>query len=153
MTSLQEMIVSHPFLKGSDPHFHHMYFECATFERYGLGEIVFREGQPAEHFYLIHTGRIALETFAPGAGNLTIQTLNPGDALGASWLFPPYTWHFSAKTVEPCEMIALGAAYLRDRIEENPLFGRDLVLRVAQILLQRLQATRLQLLDLYAPRR
>ena len=152
MAALDEMIASHRFLAGMDPHFLHCFRECATFERYGVDSIVFREGQEAEHFYLIHCGRIALETFAPGVGNLTIQTLETGDALGWSWLFPPYTWHFSARAAEPAELIAFSAAFLRERAEENPAFGRDLVMRVSKILLQRLQATRLQLLDFYAPR-
>jgi CRP-like cAMP-binding protein len=151
MTLLQEMIASHPFMKGVDPRFEHLFSECATFTRYGIGDLIFREGQKAEHFYLIHTGRVVLETFAPGVGEVTIQTLDSGEALGWSWLFPPFTWHFSAKAVEPAELIAFGTAFLRERIEENPSFGRDLVLRVSQILLQRLQATRLQLLDFYAP--
>lgn len=151
MASLEEMISDHRFLDGFDAHYLHIFRKCATFERYGMGSIIFREGDAAERFYLIHCGRIALETFAPGIGNLTIQTLELGDALGWSWLFPPYTWHFSARAVDPSELIAFNALYLRDRIEENPAFGRDLVMRVSRILLQRLQATRLQLLDFYAP--
>lgn len=151
MTPLQEMIVNHPFFEGFNPHFWHLLFEAASLERHGSGEIVFKEGAAAEHLYLVHSGQIALETFAPGIGNLTVQTIGAGQALGWSWLFPPYTWHFSARATEPSELIAIGARHLREMIEENPAFGRDLVVRVSKIVLQRLQATRLQLLDFYGP--
>jgi len=151
MTALEEMIAKHPFLAGTKPDFLQVFYECATFERHGTGEIIFQEGEHAEHFYLIHAGHVSLETFVAGSGKLVIQTLDPGEALGWSWLFPPYTWHFTARALEPAELIALGANYLRDKADESPVFGRELVMRVSKILLQRLQATRLQLLDFYAP--
>ena len=147
------MIARHPFLAGLNPHFLHLFNDCATYERFGAGQEIFREGQNAEHFYLIQHGHVALETFAPGLGNTTIQTISAGDALGWSWLFPPHTWHFTARPTEPCELIAFGAESLRKKAEENPAFGYELVMRVAQVLLQRLQATRLQLLDFYADKR
>lgn len=62
---------------------------CATFERYGVGQEIFREQQNADRFYLVVRGSVALETFAPGLGNMRIQTINAGDALGWSWLISP----------------------------------------------------------------
>jgi CRP/FNR family cyclic AMP-dependent transcriptional regulator len=79
----------------------------------------------------------------PGKGVITIQTLGPGEALGWSWLFPPYRWHLSARSADITEAVCFGARGLRDYAEENHDFGYDLAMRVGQIMLQRLQATRL----------
>lgn len=153
MKTLEPMIAEHPFMAGLNPHFLHLFNECATFKRYGPGQEIFHEHLSADHFYLIKHGSVALETFAPGLGNITIQTIHTGDALGWSWLFPPYTWKFTARSTDASELIAFGAASLREKAEENAAFGYDLVMRVAKVLSERLQATRRQLLDFYADKR
>lgn len=146
MTPIQEMIASHPLLADIDPRFEHLFFESAEFKRYNEGDIIFREGQAAECFYLINRGRIVLEAALPGGRNCIIQTLFSRDPLGWSWLFPPYIWHFTARVMEPSDLIALNAALLRERINENPTFGRDLIMRISKILFERLQSTRRQLI-------
>jgi CRP-like cAMP-binding protein len=146
---LENAIANHPFWAGLNPRFFHLLNECATFMRFGANQLVFKERNDADHFYLIHKGQVALETFVPGRGNITIQTLGPGDALGWSWLFPPYQWHFTGRTLEPSELVAFGAVGLRERAEENRDFGHELLTRVAGVLLQRLQATRRQLIEFY----
>jgi CRP-like cAMP-binding protein len=110
---------------------------------------VFREGGDADQFYLIQQGKVALKIFAPERGSITIQTLGEGDVLGWSWLFPPYRWYFDARTLERTNAIAFNGACLRAKMEENPDLGYELMKRFARIIEQRLQATRLQLLDIY----
>lgn len=152
MDALESLIVKHPFLSGLDPHFYHFFDECAVLRRYDRGQEIFHEHGNAEHFYLIESGKVALETFVPGRGMVTIQTLGPGEALGWSWLFPPHQWHFSASATEATELIEFDAAHLREKGEENRDFGNELISRVARILLERLQGTREQLIDLYRMR-
>lgn len=152
MDTLESLIVQHPFLSGLNPHFYHFFNECALLRRYDRGQEIFHEHGKAGHFCLIHSGKVALETFVPGRGMATIQTLGPGDALGWSWLFPPHQWHFSASAVEPTELIEFDAAHLREKAEENRDFGNELITRVARILHERLQGTREQLIDLYRMR-
>ena len=152
MDTFEDVIVKHPFLSGLDPHFYHFFSERASFRRYEPGQEIFHEHGNAEHFYLIQSGKVALETFVPGRGMVTIQTLGPGEALGWSWLFPPRQWHFSASAAEPTELIEFDAAHLREKAEENRDFGNELISRVARILLERLQGTREQLIDVYRMR-
>ena len=152
MDRLESLIVKHPFLSGLNPHFYHFFNECALLRRYEPGQEIFHEHGNAEHFYLIQSGKVALETFVPGRGMVTIQTLEPGEALGWSWLFPPRQWHFSASATEPAELIELDAAHLREKTEENRDFGNELISRVASVLLERLQGTREQLIDVYRMR-
>lgn len=150
MQTLDHIIRSHPFWEGLNPHYFHILNECADFVKFGEEQPIFRAGVEAEHFYLICSGQVALETFVPGRGAITIEMLGPGEALGWSWLFPPYRWHFSARSVELTETIAFGANELRKYAEENHDFGYELTTRVGRIILQRLQATRLQLVEFYS---
>ena len=152
MDALESSIMQHPFLSGLDPHFYHFFNGCALLRHYEPGQEIFHEHGNAEHFYLIQSGKVALETFVPGRGMVTIQTLGPGEALGWSWLYPPRRWHFSASAVEPAELIEFDAAHLREKTEENRDFGHELINRVARILLERLQGTREQLIDVYRMR-
>ena len=148
---LESLIVKHPFLSGLNPHFYHFFNECATLLQFGADQPIFQERSAADHLYLINKGKVSLETFVPGKGRVSIQTLGPGEALGWSWLFPPHEWQFSARAVEPCEVIAFGGEGLRERAEENHEFANDLITRVAHVLLQRLQATRRCLIEFYEP--
>jgi CRP/FNR family transcriptional regulator, cyclic AMP receptor protein len=80
---------------------------------------------------------------------VTIQTLGVGEALGWSWLFPPYRWHFSARSCAVTEAVVFEAMALREYAQENHDFGYELVKRVNQVMLDRLQATRLRLANFY----
>jgi CRP-like cAMP-binding protein len=144
MKTLEDIVVRHPFWNNLPPQYFPLLIECAVIEHFGPGEQIFNKGYDAEHFYLIHQGKVALEM-----PYVTIQTLGAGEALGWSWLFPPYRWHFSARAVEPTEATVFKADALRNNAKENPAFGYDLALRVGGIMLQRLQATRMRLLDIY----
>jgi CRP/FNR family transcriptional regulator, cyclic AMP receptor protein len=151
-TSLDSSVEDHPFLAKLHHHFYDFFKECAIHREFKPGQEIFHEGGDANRFYLIHSGKVSLETFVPGCGRVTIQSLGSTEALGWSWLFPPHHWHFTATASGPTELIELDARYLREKIEENPDFGIELVTRTAKILLQRLQGTRLQLIDLYSIR-
>jgi CRP/FNR family transcriptional regulator, cyclic AMP receptor protein len=149
MQTLDHVIRSHPFWQGINPRYFPILNECAAFVKFGAEQPIFRTGVEAEHFYLICSGQVALETFVPGKGAITIETLGPGQALGWSWLFPPYCWHFSARSVDLTEVISFGGQGLRKYAAQNPDFGYELAIRVGQVVLERLQATRLQLLEFY----
>ena len=92
---------------------------------------------------------MALETSAPQRGSAIIQTLGEGEVLGWSWLVAPYRWRFDARVVEAVRAIALDGKCLRGRSEEDHDLGYELMKRFAQVMEQRLQAARLQLLDVY----
>ena len=148
----ESQVIDHPFLRGLDPHFIHFFTDCASLRHVNSGDTIFHEGNDANSFYLILKGKVSLETFVPGCGMVTIQTLGAGEALGWSWLFPPQKWLFSASATEPTELIQFDAEWLRFKSEENHDFHCELITRVAQILLARLQGTRMQLIDLYGIR-
>ena len=122
---------------------------CARNVVFDAGALLLAEGEPADTLYLLRRGRVALEVHSPGRGTLVIETLDAGAAVGWSWLFPPYRWHFDARAIEPVGAVAVDARCLRDKADADPAFGYELMKRVSAVLLDRLQATRLRLLDLY----
>jgi CRP-like cAMP-binding protein len=149
--NLEQIIRRHPFWKKLDPVYFHILEHYATLVTWGVDQPVFQEGASAEHFYLIHRGSVSLETVVRGKHVVTIQTLGAGEALGWSWLFSPYRWHFSARSRAVTEAVVFEAIALREYAQENHDFGYDLAKRVAQVMLDRLQATRLRLANFYGP--
>lgn len=122
---------------------------CGQNVRFAAGERLFREGDPADTFYVLRHGAIALEIAVAGRPPLVIETLHDGEVVGWSWLVPPYRWTFDARAVEPTAAVALDGACLRGKCEQDPALGYELFQRFSQVMLERLQATRLRLLDIY----
>jgi len=149
MQTLERVLGEHAFFKGLERPYLELLAECASRVRFDAGEVIFREGEPANLFYLIRRGKVAVETFAPNRGPIIIQTLGEGQVLGWSWLIEPYRRRFDARAVQLTRAIVLDGECLRGRCEEDHHFGYQLMKRVAHLMDQRLQATRLQLLDVY----
>jgi CRP/FNR family cyclic AMP-dependent transcriptional regulator len=149
MQDLAPIIAGHSFLKGlAPPHLQEL-VGCASNVRFEAGEYIFRQGDEANTFYAVRQGLVALETFVPQKGAVSIQNLGEGDVLGWSWLIPPHRWRFDARAVEETRAIAFDGACLRGKCEEDHDFGYELLKRFSEVITQRLEATRLQLLDVY----
>ncbi len=115
--ALETAIETHPFLAGLTSDHLRALKDNALMVSYQPGEVIFREG------------------------------VGPGDVLGWSWLLPPYYWHFDARAVEPTEAIFFYGTRLRQQCEDEPDLGYELLKRMSAVIIQRLQATRKQLLD------
>jgi len=122
---------------------------CGSNVRFREGELLFRDGDEADTFYVLRHGSVALETFVPARGAVTIETLEAGEVVGWSWLFPPYRWHFDARALSLVRATKFDGACLRGKCENDPRLGYDLMSRFAQVVIERLQWTRLRLLDVY----
>lgn len=122
---------------------------CARHCVFEPGKRIMREGQPADSFYVIRHGAVALETVVPQRGPVTVQTLHDGELLGWSWLVPPYRTAFDARSLGTTRAIAFDAACLRGKCDADPALGYDLLKLLASVFVERLQDTRLRLLDLY----
>ena len=150
--TFERTLASHPFFADLAPPHLETIVGCAANVTYDAGQFIFREGAPADQFYVLRHGKVAVEIGEPGRGVVTIETLEAGEVLGWSWLFPPYTTHFDARAVTFVRALALDGACLRSKCERDATLGYDLAMRFARVLMQRLEATRLQLLDLYGNR-
>lgn len=150
METLEGIIAEHPFFAGLEKHQASLLVSCASNVRFKAGTYIFKEGEEANEFYLIRAGRVALEIFAPQRKPIIVETLGEGDILGWSWLLPPHVWKFHARAVEMTRAIAMDGKCLRNKCEQNHELGYELLKRFAQIVERRLEATRFQLLDVYA---
>jgi CRP-like cAMP-binding protein len=144
MNAIHESMKKYTFFDGMRPEHLAMLAEGATVGQFNAGEILFREGEPANKFYLIESGNILLEAHEPAGDTALVQTLAAGEVLGWSWLFPPFVWHFQARAVAPSSVIILNGAHLLVSAERDHDFGYELMKRVAQVVIRRLQATRKQ---------
>ncbi len=147
--NLTDILRQHPFLHGLSDVDMKTLIGCASNVRFPEGSRLINEGELANKFFLIRAGRVALETEIPGKGAIRVQTSGPGEVLGWSWLISPYRWHFSGVAVTDTRAIALDGECLRTKCETDKAFGYEMLKRLALVMERRLEATRLQLLDLY----
>ncbi len=109
------------------------------------GHRLFEEGGPADKFWLIDAGQVALDVLIPGDGRVTIERLGRGDVVGLSWLQQPYQWRYGAITTQPMQAFEFDARQVRAACEQDPAFGYAIVLRFMAVAARRLQATRARL--------
>jgi CRP-like cAMP-binding protein len=148
LSALRTAIASHPFFRGLTTDQLNILTCCAMQTEFPSDAPVFRQGDVANRFYLIEEGRVALEFEQPGHSTILIQTLGAGDTLGWSWLFPPHVWRFSARAVAPTRAIFFYGTWLREQFEQHPELGNELMRRTAQVVVERLLATQLQLVEI-----
>jgi CRP-like cAMP-binding protein len=149
MKAIDEIIATHKFFKDMKPEYLQFVAGCATNTSFNAGDMVFREGDAADTFYIIRHGVVAIEAHEPKKGTVRIQTVVEDDVLGWSWLFPPYRWHYDARALTVVRATAFDGKCLRDKCETDHNLGYELMKRFAGIMMERLQATRLQVMDVY----
>ncbi len=147
--TLAELVTAHPLLAGLPDDVVTRVAGCARNVSIRQDGLLMAEGDPADTFYLLRRGRVAIEVHSPGRGSIVIETVGAGGTVGWSWLVPPYRVEFDVRAVEPVGAIAIDGSCLREKAETDPAVGYLLMKRVASVLLERLQATRMRLLDLY----
>ena len=148
--TLESIIAGHEFFAGLEPSYTALLVSCASNVGFEAGRYILREGQEANEFYLIRQGRVSIEIAPPQGKSIAVDSLGEGDILGWSWLLAPYHWKFHARAVEKVRAIALDGRCLRNKCEQNHDLGYELLKRFSQIMNRRLDATRIQLLDVYA---
>jgi CRP/FNR family cyclic AMP-dependent transcriptional regulator len=146
MKANQSEMIEHPFLQNMSARHLKILQDCSMRCHFDAGQSIFREGDPANRFYLITKGKVALVSKNRGQPQ-QIQIIGAGDVLGWSWLFPPYTWYFDARAIEQTDAIFLYGTRLREACETDHDLGYDLMGRISKVIIERLQATRRQLIE------
>jgi len=122
---------------------------CAQNTTFADGDYLMREGDAADSFHVVRLGRVALEIFVPQRGAVTLETVDEGDLVGWSWLVPPFRVHLDARAVGPAHVVTFDAVCLRDKADQDPVLGYELMRRFIPVIVERLQATRVRMLDVY----
>ncbi len=149
MKTIEPYLSEHPFLKDLKDEYLKLLVGCAKNVSYKPGEFIFRQGEEANEFYLIREGCVLVELFVPNRGAVTIKTLREGDVLGWSWLVPPYYWHFDARAADFTRAISLDGKCLRTKCENDHHFGYEMLKRFTRIGKASLEATTLQMMDVF----
>jgi CRP/FNR family transcriptional regulator, cyclic AMP receptor protein len=150
--TLERIIAEHAFFAGLSAEYARLLVSCASNAAFQAGKYILREGEEANEFYLVRQGRVAIEINRSQGMPIIVDTVGEGEILGWSWLLPPYTWRFHARAVESTRAIALDGKCLRAKCEEDHDLGYELLKRFSRVMNRRLDATRIQLLDVYAAR-
>jgi CRP/FNR family cyclic AMP-dependent transcriptional regulator len=143
---LEKEVAAHPFLIGMGDRHVRLLADCAMRSHFHPGEVIFREGEVANRFYLIVHGKVGLESSTLGEP-IRIEEIQDGDLLGWSWLFPPYAWHFTARALEETAAIFFYGTILREYCEKDNSLGFELFKRMSVVMLRRLQAARQKLMS------
>ncbi len=150
METLEPLLRDHSFFEGLDPRYLGLLVGCATNVRFDEGAYLFREGGPADAFFLIRHGKVAVEIAAPGQAHIVVETIGEGGVVGYSWLLGrSHRAKFDVRALTATIALSLDGVCLRGKCEEDNRLGYDLMQRFARVVVQRLQSTRLQLLDVY----
>jgi CRP/FNR family cyclic AMP-dependent transcriptional regulator len=152
MEGLERIVLAHPLFAGLEAELGHLVSGCARNHRFDPGQYLGHEGDPADEFYLIRYGRVALEILPPGQPTVVFGTQGQGEIVGASWLVPPYRWRFDARAMELTRAIGINAQCLRDKCEADHNLGYAMMKRFLPVIMQQLDETRLQILDVYGKR-
>jgi len=148
MQTIDQYLPDHPFFVGLDAETTDLLAGCAVNIHVRPGEFLFREGDSADHFYVLRRGRVAVEAHTPARG-VVLDTVDEGEVVGWSWMVPPYRWAFDARATLDSSAVAFDAACLRAKCDADPVVGYELMKRFVLVMDHRLQSARVRLLDLY----
>jgi len=143
-------VAFHPFLAGMNRTELSLLTDCAMVVHFAPGEVIFHEGELANRFYLIESGKVILESNGAAVDPVVIDRIGAGDLLGWSWMFPPYVWHFTARAAEPVTAIFFYGTILREYCERDHALGYELFKRMGAVMIKRLQAAREKLVAVHA---
>jgi CRP/FNR family transcriptional regulator, cyclic AMP receptor protein len=148
--SMATRVALHPFLAGMSRNHLALLTDCAIPVRFKKGQTILREGEMANRFYLIESGRVILESGEGFGEPVVVESIGAGDLLGWSWMFPPYVWHFTARAAESTSAIFFYGTILREYCEKDHSLGYELLKRITPVMMKRLQAARKKMLSVYA---
>lgn len=145
--SLEQIMRNHLFFKGLESEHISFLVDCSSNVEFEAGQYLCRQEESADFFYAIHSGLVALELNSHDQSPIAVQSIQADDVLGWSWLVPPYHWRFNARAIDTTQALALDARCLRSHCDENHELGYQLLVRLVQVMTERLESTRRQLIQ------
>ena len=145
---LKSRLTAHPFLTGMSPHHVEVLATSAAVKQFQKDEVIFRAGQPANGFYLIESGSVAIQGSVFEHSAISTDSVSAGEPLGWSWLFPPYLWHYDARVIEPTTALFFDGTILHQACKEDLTLGHELFKRMSEVMVRRLQKSRRKIIEL-----
>ena len=147
--NVERTLVEQPFFKDVSERARTLIAGCTAHAVFHDGEKIFCAGDPADNFFVIRHGAVALEVSVPGREPLVIETLGKGEVLGWSWLIPPYRTQFDARAIGLVRVLRIEGKCLRAKCEDDHTLGYEFYKSFLAVVADRLAAARLQMIDIY----
>jgi CRP/FNR family transcriptional regulator, cyclic AMP receptor protein len=149
--SITEYLSNHEFFSELSDDVLKILCEYSSTRKIKKGQILFRQGEKADKFYVVRNGLISIQMPAIMGPALEIQNVGKDQVLGWSWLISPYKWNFQAKAEEDSELLEFDGTDLLARCEQEPKFGYELLKKFAGLMSVRLNAARQKMMDEWNP--
>ena len=150
METIEGLLAEHPVFEGLDEKYISLIVGCATNVRFNAGEFITHDGDEGNEFFLIRHGNVALDVYSPTRGPITFLTLGPGEVMGWEWLVSPFRVHGDARALDTVRAVKIDAGCLRGKFQRDHELERELLRRFVPIIIERLEALTMQLLDVYS---
>lgn len=152
MKEIKDILKEQPFFSELKESEIDLIAGCGKIVHFQPNQMIAREGDDSNEFFLIRKGKVGIEINHPSQGPMVIQTVTPGQISGFSWIFPPYKYWFDMESKEHTSAIAFDGKCIRGKLDNDTDLGYRLMKLFAKVMTERLKNTRLQLLDVYAIR-
>ena len=149
--SITEYLSAHEFFSEFSDDVLKFLCECSSTREIKKGQILFLQGEHADKFYVVRSGRISLQMPAIMGPTLEIQAVDEDQVLGWSWLISPYQWNFQTKAEEDVELLQFDGVAILARCEQEPKFGYELLKKFAALMSVGLNAARQKMMDEWSP--
>jgi len=149
--SITEYLSAHEFFSEFSDDVLKFLCECSSTREIKKGQILFLQGEHADKFYVVRSGRISIQMPAIMGPTLEIQAVDEDQVLGWSWLISPYQWNFQTKAEEDSELLQFDGVAILARCEQEPKFGYELLKKFAGLMSVRLNAARQKMMDEWNP--
>jgi CRP/FNR family transcriptional regulator, cyclic AMP receptor protein len=140
MNDIDTRIAAHPVARSLSDEAFKVIAAGAREEVFEPGHVILQAQGLANNIYLIEQGKVAIEAHDARGTDRLVQTIGAGGVLGWSWLFAPFRSHFQARALERTRVIRLDGAHVLCRCEADHQIGYEIMKRVAEVLIERLQA-------------
>lgn len=127
--NLRDVIAKQEFFRGLSPAHIELLANSAMEIEFEAGQYLLTQGDPANRFFVILEGRVAIETDVPEHSRIPVGVLGPGDEVGWSWLFPPHLLQLSARAIEPTKALFFYAVRIHQNCEQDNQFGYEIMKR------------------------
>jgi CRP/FNR family cyclic AMP-dependent transcriptional regulator len=111
-------------------------------------DTIFKEDEPAGDVYVIISGKVSLATCTPTVGCRKLMEIGDGELMGWSPMVGRIRLSDTARAITATSVVAINGSQLLALCGRHPELGFRFMHRAAVVLAQRLQATRLQLLEM-----
>jgi CRP-like cAMP-binding protein len=150
-SKISDIVANNDFFSGLSEEHLEFLLQHSKEQRFGAGEIIFRQGDHADRFYLVLRGEVTVEIPAIYGPPMQMQNLGRGKILGWSWLITPYRWDFQARAVQDSEVVRFDGGVVLRRCEKDAEFGYEIMKRFSLLMSERLTAARKSMIEQWMP--